>query len=134
MRTDMLTLNQVKVFAKAQVSAFLGGMVDLLTMFLLTEFYGVYYIHSLIAGGIIGAIVNYTINRYWTFEASGKSVVEQMYRFVLVVIGSITLKSLGTYFFTEIVLLDYKVSRIIADGIVAFGFNYLLQKYWVFRT
>jgi putative flippase GtrA len=133
MKTDMLILSEVKIFAKAQFSAFFGGMVDLFTMFLLTEFYSVHYIHSLVVGGIVGALVNYSINRYWTFEASGRSVGEQLSKFVCVVIGSITLKSIGTYFFTEVILWDYKISRIVTDAFVAFGFNYVLQKYWVFR-
>lgn len=34
---------------------------------------------------------------------------------------------------TTLLSLDYKISRIIVDLIVSLGFNYTLQKLWVFR-
>ncbi|HOL29327.1 MAG TPA: hypothetical protein PLH58_03660, partial [Paludibacteraceae bacterium] len=34
---------------------------------------------------------------------------------------------------TTILVIDYKFSRIITDLIISIGFNYNLQKHWVFR-
>ena len=87
-------------------------------------------------GGIIGAVLNFSVNRYWTFDdihASKSPVGVQLVKFVFVVAGSIALKSSGTYLFTNWLKLDYKITRIIVDIIVSLSFNYVLQKYWVFR-
>lgn len=126
----------VYVFAKAQVSAFLGGVLDYLIMIACTELLHIHYTISIAIGGIIGAIVNFSINRYWTFNANqaNKSPVGfQLAKFIFVVAGSIALKSSGTYLFTNWLRLDYKISRIMVDIIVSLGFNYVLQKYWVFK-
>ncbi|WP_214225493.1 GtrA family protein [Pedobacter sp. B4-66] len=128
--------NAVFVFAKAQLSAFTGGIVDYLVMILCTELLGIHYTISIAIGGIVGAVVNFSVNRYWTFttaKASHAPVGQQLIKFIFVVGGSILLKSSGTYLFTNWLKLDYKICRVIVDIIVSLGFNYVLQKYWVFR-
>ncbi|WP_316749757.1 GtrA family protein [Pedobacter gandavensis] len=126
----------VYVFAKAQVSAFSGGIIDYLIMIACTELLHIHYTISIAIGGIIGAIVNFSINRYWTFNANQSNqlpVGKQLVKFVFVVAGSILLKSSGTYLFTNMLRLDYKITRIMVDILVSLGFNYTLQKYWVFK-
>ncbi|MEJ7558888.1 MAG: GtrA family protein [Pedobacter sp.] len=126
----------IYVFVKAQLSAFLGGLIDYGVMIFCTEVFGIYYPISIAIGGVIGAIFNFTVNRYWTFnteKASKAPVGAQLVKFMFVVAGSIFLKSTGTFLFTSRLNIDYKISRIIVDIIVSLGFNYLLQTYWVFR-
>lgn len=130
-------------------------MSDYGFMLLLTEVFGIFYPVSIVCSGIFGAVINFTINRYWSFEARGEQKRKQIPRFILMVIGSIALKSAGTYGLTELVQfplsfaetlniwgiqffketghLDYKVSRILVDIVVAIGFNYMLQRFWVFK-
>jgi putative flippase GtrA len=125
--------NLFKTFGKVQVSSSAGGMTDYGVMLLLTEFFNVYYVLSIVIGGLIGAVVNFSINRYWTFKATGNRKREQLPKFITVVVGSITLKSGGTWLMTEFLHLDYRISRIIVDGIVAICWNFTLQKLWVFK-
>ncbi|WP_316792654.1 GtrA family protein [Pedobacter frigoris] len=126
----------VYTFAKAQLSAFSGGIVDYLVMVTCTELLHIHYTISIAIGGIIGAVVNFSVNRYWTFtanKASESPVGNQLLKFIFVVAGSIMLKSSGTYLFTNWLNLDYKITRIMVDIIVSLSFNYVLQKYWVFK-
>lgn len=126
----------VFVFAKAQVSAFTGGILDYGVMVFCTELLHIHYTISIAIGGIIGAVLNFSVNRYWTFKdnkASQSPVGFQLAKFIFVVAGSIALKSSGTYLFTNWLKLDYKITRIMVDITVSLGFNYVLQKYWVFR-
>ena len=125
--------SSIAEFAKSQLSAFVGGIVDYVIMILCTEVIGIHYVISIGIGGVIGAFVNYTINRYWTFNATEESKVSQIPKFIVVVIGSISLKAGGTYFLTELLSIDYRISWIIVNALVAFGFNFLLQKFWVFK-
>lgn len=130
-------IERLFVFAKAQASAFFGGMVDYLVMILCTEVFHIHYTVSVAIGGIIGAIVNFTVNRKWTFRSKGTPYQQpgwkQFLRFVLVVLNSIVLKSSGTYLFTTILKTHYIISRVITDLTVSLLFNYMLQKYWVFQ-
>ncbi len=108
-------------------------MFDYLIMVFTKEFLGLHYINSLIVGSISGAIINYTINRNWSFNEKSEKIYSQLPKFVIMVIGSIFLKSIGTYTFTEFCGVDYKISRLVTDLFVGLGFNFLLQRYWVFK-
>jgi len=129
----MSSKKSVYVFAKAQASAFTGGMVDYLIMIICTELLSIHYTISIVISGIIGAVMNFSVNRYWTFQAHNHPVKTQLAKFITVVAGSILLKSSGTYLFTTWFRLDYKISRVLIDIIVSLGFNYTMQKYWVFN-
>jgi putative flippase GtrA len=128
---------ELYVFGKAQLSAFIGGIVDYFIMIFITEVFGIHYTISIGISGVIGAIVNFSLNRRWSFRSKNlnykHSPTIQVSRFVLVVINSIILKSAGTYLFTTWLKIDYKISRIITDIIVSLVFNYTLQRHWVFR-
>jgi putative flippase GtrA len=137
-RTDIRKWHKkLLVFIKAQFSAFLGGVVDYLIMIFCTEIFHVHYTLSIAMGGVIGAIVNFSLNTKWTFYSKNipykNSVPEQLIKFVLVVINSILLKSTGTFLITTFLGFDYRISRIAADLFVSIVLNYTLQKYWVFR-
>lgn len=123
----------LKEFFKAQFSAFIGGMVDYLIMVFFVEvlLFGVSV--AIMISGAIGAVVNFTINRYWTFKDDATPVGDQLWKFIIVVVGSIFLKSQGTPLMTEITGIDYRFTRLTVELIVSLGFNFILQKYWVFR-
>jgi len=127
-------INEVKAFSKAQASAFVGGAVDYGVMLLCVEVFGWHYVGGIIAGGLIGAVANYLINRYWTFKGKSDRMSDQIGKYLFVLFGSIFFKSAGTTLFTEIVGLDYKVSRILTDLLVSLGWNYTLQRFWVFKN
>ena len=129
-------LERIFTFTKAQLSAFAGGAVDYFVMIFFTEVFHVHYTISIAIGGVVGAMVNFSINNKWTFRSKDKeykhSFFVQLFRFVLVVINSIILKSSGTYLITQYLNIDYKISRLIVDLIVSVLINYTLQRFWVF--
>ncbi len=124
------------IFAKAQVSSFVGGVVDYLVMVFFTEVFNIHYTISIGIGGVIGAIVNFSLNKTWTFRAKDcpyrHSLWIQLFRFALTVLNSIFIKSMGTYFLTTFIRTDYRISRVMVDLAVSLIFNYTLQKHWVF--
>lgn len=125
----------MKTFLKAQVSSFAGSVVDYTTMVLLTELAGVFYSYSIIISGIVGAFVNFYVSRNWAFGANKTELeYKQVMRFACMVLGSVLLKSYGTHFFTTLSGIDYKITRLMVDLVVAFGFNFPLQKYWIFAA
>ena len=128
---------RIYIFGKAQVSAFVGGMIDYLVMIVFTEFFHVHYTISICIGGFVGALVNFSLNKNWTFRSKDKyykhSVKVQLIKFSAMALNSILLKSSGTYLVTRFFRIDYKISRIIVDLIVSIGINYNLQRFWVFK-
>lgn len=120
-------------FIKAQLSAFLGGMADLgiytvcYTILLYTAPF------SNVISGSLGAVVNFTINRYWSFNVTERSVGSQLWKFIVVVVGSIGLKTFGIHVLVDIWIWHFLVSKLLIELIVSLGFNFTLQKFWVFR-
>lgn len=137
-RTSTIKLpEKLHVFIKAQFSSFLGGVVDYFIMVFFTEIFHLHYTISIAIGGVIGAIVNFSLNKKWTFYSKDipykNSMSEQLIKFILVVLNSILLKASGTYLITTFLGLDYRISRIATDLFVSIALNYTMQKYWVFR-
>ncbi|MCC9016418.1 GtrA family protein [Flavobacterium lipolyticum] len=133
----MFSKKAVFTFLQAQVAAFLGGITDYGLMILLTEVFQLHFAFSILISGTVGAVINFSINRIWVFKnQSGYSshINSQLFKFALVVLGSISLKSFGTLIFQKVFQIDYRIGRLITDSFVSYGFNYPLIKYWVFRA
>lgn len=121
-------------FGKAQLSAFIGGLFDFLVYTLGIQIVGLSAYLANIVSGSLGAVVNFSINRYWTFQSTEVSLVRQLRKFVVVVVGSISLKSAGIYILVDQFNLNAYYSKLAVEALVSLGFNFLLQKYWVFKN
>jgi putative flippase GtrA len=112
-------------------------MCDYVIMILLTEVFGIHYTLSIAIACTLGAVMNFFVNKKWAFYSKNSfykfSLPQQLWRFLFVVVSSIALKMLGTYMLTRYVHIDYKISRLITDALVSTLYNYMLQRYWVFK-
>jgi len=130
-------LERCFIFIKAQISSFIGGAVDYGLMIYCTEVFHIHYTLSIMIGGIIGALINFCLNKEWVFHSKGLpykfSCWSQLKRFVVMVINSIAAKSAGTFLFTNFTDIDYKISRLIVDLFVSIFLNFNLQKNWIFK-
>lgn len=133
----MFSKKSVLTFLQAQVAAFLGGITDYGLMILLTEVFKLHFTFSILISGTVGAIINFSINRFWVFKnqsSYSNHINNQLLKFSLVVLGSISLKSFGTLILQKVFQIDYRIGRLITDSFVSYGFNYPLIKCWVFRA
>ncbi len=121
------------LFFSAQVAAFIGTAVDFITVVLLTEFLEIWYVTSNVIGATFGAITNFLLGRYWVFSSTEKKIYHQAFRYFLVATGSMILNTLGVYFLTEYTSLHYILSKVIVAVLIAFTFNFFLQKNFVYK-
>ncbi|MCI0920286.1 GtrA family protein [Sphingobacterium rhinopitheci] len=129
----LFNFSKVKEFLRAQLSAFVGGLFDFGIYTLCYKFFGISAPFSNVVSGSLGAVVNFTINRYWSFKSADQAIGQQLWKFVIVVIGSITLKSSGIYVLVDLLHMNFLASKVIVEIIVSLGFNFVLQKFWVFK-
>ncbi|MDR0892251.1 MAG: GtrA family protein [Mediterranea sp.] len=124
------------MFVKSQFSAGAGYVCDYSFMLLLKELLGVYYLVAIAAGGMLGAIVNFSINHFWAFriheERYKLGLKGQAWRFGCILVGGLTIKIVGTNLLTIYTHVDYKLTRLVMDALVAVFFNYLLMSRYVF--
>lgn len=122
-------MNKIKKELKRFLIAGLSAVgTDLITYYIMLNF-----LHHDIAKTIsflLGTIVAFVINKYWTFEKHEKSYKE-MWQFAVLYATTLGANVLTNRFVldsTEIVLLAF----LIATG-VSTVLNFIGQKWWVFR-
>ena len=133
----MFPKKSIIIFLRAQVAAFLGGITDYGLMILLTEVFKLHFTFSILISGTVGAVINFSINKFWVFKNQcgySNRIKSQLFKFALVVLGSVSLKSSGALILQKVFQIDYRIGRLITDSFVSYGFNYPLIKYWVFRV
>ena len=120
-------------FGRAQIAAFAATAVDFGTLFFATEILGVWYVFSTGLGAALGAVTNFALNRFWSFEATHVAWGPQAVRYALVSGGSLGLNMLGVYAFTDGLGLKYGLSKVITAVLVGLFFNFPLHRRYVFK-
>lgn len=119
-------------FLKAQVSSFIATSSDFLITIVLTEA-GMWYLPASVLGTITGGVVNYFINRNWSFQSRDDHISRQAFRYFHIWAGSIILNASGMWLLTSLAGFNYILSKLIISLAVGIGFNYPLQKRYVFK-
>src|SRR5262249_46723098 len=91
------------------------------------------YVVSTFLGTVIGFLANFAINRYWSFEATHGALHWQFVRVLPVQAGSTWLQTLGVWVFTRFIGFHYWTSKIVVSTLVYLGWNYPMNRFWVFR-
>lgn len=138
----------VWVFCKAQLSAQFASLVDFLVTILLVKLLDLFYLYATFLGSVAGGMVNCAINYRWVFHSDGCKKLHVALKYVIVWIGSILLNTWGTFVLTEWLtgmtwvngILGYYVdnvfilAKIIVAVLVAFFWNYHMQRVFVYRN
>ena len=131
--TYILDKPDTKEFLRSQVAAFISTCIDYLTVIMLTELAGLWYIYSNVIGALLGAITNFSLGRHWTFKAQEGAIGNQAFKYALVSIGSVSLNTLGLYALKEWGNVNYIMAKVVVGLFIAVCFNYVLQKHFVFK-
>ncbi len=127
---DFFWDNKKLMFKYAAVGA-MSAVVDFGVLFVLTDWFGVYYLVSATASFILSAIVNYTLNRNWTFRSNGQRR-KQVPIFLTIAILGILLNNNIMYVSVEHWHLHYLWAKVIAAAIVTI-WNFFGNKYLTFK-
>jgi putative flippase GtrA len=120
-------------FIKAQAASLAATCFDFLTTIVLVNVFGWWYLAGSITGTIAGGVLNFMIGRLWAFSAGEGRIEWQFIKYVLVWTGNLLLNAAGVFMITHYVGLSYVISKILTAIVVGIGYNYVLQKKFVFR-
>ena len=121
-------------FFRHQIAGLTATIVDFGVTIFLTEVLLVWYVYSNATGALLGAIVNFFISSYWAFAGSKNKLSNQMYKYAVVSTGSLILNTFFVYLLTDWGFeFDYKISKFIVACTVAWTYNFLLMRYYVFK-
>lgn len=115
---------------------FVGGfafLVDFGTLFVLTEYFKVYYLISAGIAFIFGLIINYFMSVRWVFNnRTMNNRLLEFLMFLLIGIVGLGLNELFLWILTDILLIYYLLSKIIT-AIVVYLWNFFARKFVLFN-
>lgn len=120
-------------FIKAQAASLAATGFDFLTTIVLVNVFGWWYLAGSITGTIAGGVLNFMMGRLWAFNAAERRIEWQFIKYVLVWTGNLLLNAAGVFMITQYVVHSYVISKVLTSVIVGIGYNYVLQKKFVFR-
>lgn len=120
-------------FLKAQLSSLIATAVDFTITIVLKEVFGLWYVLANVTGVTCGGITNFIINKDWVFTGSEKAVRIQAQRYFLVWSGNFLLNASGVWAITQTGMLSYISAKMVVSFIMAFTYNFFLQKHFVFK-
>lgn len=119
-------------FVKAQVASLSASIIDFLTTLVCTQVFHFWYVLGSVTGTTAGGIVNFIMGRNWVFDARESNIKLQIIKYILVWAGNLALTTAGVYLVTHYLHINYILSKIIISCTVGTGYNFLMQKKFVF--
>jgi len=120
------------VLGRHQVASVVATCVDFGTMVALVELGSVSPVVATAAGAGAGGITNFLMGRRWVFRAHSDRVAGQALRYALVSLASAGWNTLGEYFAVRVLGAQYLLGRAVVAVCVSLGWNFPLQRGFVF--
>src|SRR3954468_202237 len=120
-------------FLKANISSSIASFFDYLITVFLVNFFRVDVVIASTTGTLCGGIINFLIGRNWVFESKNRKAKNQAARYGIVWVGNLLLNTGGMYLMTKVFRIHYVVSKLFVSLIVGFGYDYNMQKRYVFK-
>lgn len=118
-------------FIKYAVVGSSGFVLDLGTLILFKEKFGINPVLAVIINQMIVLAYNFTLNKYWSFR-NREMPHKQLVRYVTLASWNYAFSVGAMYIFNEIIGFDYRLVRL-GSVMVMVLWNFLLYKYWVYR-
>jgi putative flippase GtrA len=107
-------------------------IVDFSSLFVLTSYYHIHYLISAAIAFLLGLAVNYTLSIIWVFsQRKLRNMWIEFALFSLIGVGGLLLNELFMWFFTEILLFHYLMSKAVSTVIV-YLYNFFMRKLTLF--
>ena len=120
-------------FSRSTLTSLFTTALDIGTLTGLVEWFGVNYVLATWLGTIVGSLSNFTINRLWAFDARDRPGTGQFLRFILAQAGASLWHTLGVWLLTRFLGIPYLGSKLAISALVYLGWNYPMNRWFVFR-
>ena len=127
----MISLLDAKILKYGFVGV-IGMAIDFCATWLCKEKFKLNKYLSNSMGFCIALANNFLINRYWTFEHTGFSFVEQFAKFILVSVSGLLINNMLLYLLLKFVKKNFYFLKLIVIGLVFF-WNYILNFLFTFN-
>jgi len=109
----------------------IGTVAHYLLLVMLVEMLGTNVVPASTAGATLGALVNYALNRRYTFR-SKKRHGEALAKFLVIAALGLALNSSFMLIFVEILNIYYLLAQVLSTGLVLV-WNFAGNRFWTFN-
>lgn len=120
------------IFLKANVASLIASLCDYFITIMLVQLFHADVVWAGVTGTVGGGIINFMIGRHWVFRAGDQGAGKQALRYLLVWAGNLALNATGMYLLTKQAGIHYILAKVVTSLLVAVGWNYTLQRKYVF--
>ena len=116
------------------VSGSFATGTNLALLYVLTDWFGVWYLASAAIAFIAAFFISFTLHKFWTFEEPSREGMHfQAGLFFLAALVNLGLNTLCLYLLVEYVYLHYLVAQILVSVFIAIE-NYFIYQRLIFRS
>ena len=123
----------MRTFLKVNVAAIVASFCDFGITVFFKQVCQMDAVLSSILGTIIGGGVNFLIARVWVFKSNPAPFLHQGKKYLLTWSGNLVLNAAGVYVLIKILGIQYLFAKMVTATAVAVGYNYPIQKKYVFK-
>lgn len=131
--TKLIKNRDLILFVRYNLFAGCSTLLDLVLLYILTEFFGVWYTYSITIGYIAGVSTNYILNKYLNFRNLSRKIVLQFGLFVTIALIGLLFNQIIIYILVEFIGVWYMFAKIIAVLLVML-WNFSRHKKWTFEV
>lgn len=125
--------NDLGLITRYGISGVIGISTNLLVLYLLTDMTGLWYVFSATLAYIVGYVVTFTLQKYWTFkDMSYARIPRQATSYLIIAIGAFVVDLIALYVLVDILGFWYLGSQVVVLGIIAVA-SFLLNKNITFK-
>ena len=123
----------MRTFLKANIAAIIASCCDFGITVFFKQICRIDAVLASILGTILGGIINFLIARIWVFKSIQTHLFDQGKRYLLTWFGNLVLNAAGVYVLIKMIGVHYLFAKIATAITVAVGYNYPVQKKYVFK-
>ncbi|HRY52898.1 MAG TPA: glycosyltransferase [Candidatus Portnoybacteria bacterium] len=127
-------LHHFKQITRFLISGGTSTLVNLAALFVLTDYFGVWYLISAVIAFICSFFVSFFLQKFWTFRNGDiDRVKRQLAYYFLVAMFGLSFNVAGIYFLVDILHLWYMLAQVIIGAILAVC-NFCFYRFIVFNA
>ena len=119
---------KIRTIGKYSFFSVIATLVDLIFLFIFTEFFKIFYLISVKLSYFMGMLVSFFGNKEYTFKKTKKNDYHKFLDFIFISIIDLCFNVIFIKIFTEYLGLWYILSKILTVIIIFIGKYYLLKK------
>jgi putative flippase GtrA len=119
-------------WVRHHTASLISTAVDFIVMVACVELLAVRSVPATIVGALCGAVTNFTLGRRFIYPGAERPVAPAAWRYVLVSAVGLALNALGEHLLNNVLGVQYLLARLITSVLVSNGWNYPLQRFFVF--